>query len=179
MSQTLSSSDHARGKGLPATVGHMSPRDQSERSEEFWKMGVPERFREALRHRWQSNKLARTRIFHVAAVKQLHYLRDNASIIETAGWEKPRYAQRSKSKCSINHQFIQDNIYLSQLYSNTSASSGLKAQTPPLNVNRNCTSFTFSTWKPNQVLLNKLIYYSVENFKNCQGNLTPEEEFVY
>lgn len=51
MSQEQSSSYHARGKGLPATVSHMSRPSQSERTKKFWKMGVPERFQEALRHR--------------------------------------------------------------------------------------------------------------------------------
>lgn len=68
---------HARGKGLPATVGHVCPRSQSEPTLEFWKMGVPDRFQEALRHRWRSNNLARTLVLFMR-LKSHNYI-----IIET------------------------------------------------------------------------------------------------
>lgn len=88
MRRELSSSYHARGKGLPATVGHMPPSSQSEAVLKFWKMGVPERF--GSRYVTVDGvSIWRERVFHVDYIK-LETRHQYGMMKEAAGHEKTK-----------------------------------------------------------------------------------------
>lgn len=95
MKLELSSSYHARGKGLPATVSHMSPRSQSGRSLKFWKMGVPEEGfvrRCVIRAEQQSG----------ANASFMWLTLTSRQCINMAWWKEPRYMKRPRSKTEFN-----------------------------------------------------------------------------